>query len=47
MVKHCLAFLHAKKLELFIFAGTQLVQLGEEGYTRFDIIIKTNKLERY
>lgn len=40
-----MVFLPAKIPELFIFVSVQLVQLGEESYTQFNVVIKTNELE--
>lgn len=42
-----MVFLPAEKSKFFIFAGTQLVQLGEEGYARFNVVIKVDELESH
>lgn len=43
LVKKGLAFLPAKEQELFILLGSQLVQLGKEGYSGLNVVIEADK----
>lgn len=44
-VKKDLMLLLTEEPKFFIFLGTQLVELGEEGHARLNIVIEANKAE--